>query len=167
MVAWSVSVIEVKFEWLFYDLFCSISLSSFYLMTVVDGYFGFLRQGIGNHGNYFGMNLYFLFWIFVLMICSDYLIISCWCCGWRHLTSYCFIYGLISFFSFARYHLDVSWTFIIVRGYVESICLSKRSSGYWIIYFEFRRCFILFQSFWCLVCWLTHTLLLLFVDWNS
>ena len=61
MVAWSVSVIGVKFEGLFYDLFCSISLSSFYLMTVVDGYFGFLRQGIGNPGNYFGMNLFFLF----------------------------------------------------------------------------------------------------------
>ena len=57
MVAWSVSVIEVKFEWLFYDLFCSISLSSFYLMTVVDGYSGLFRQGIGHSWELFGMNL--------------------------------------------------------------------------------------------------------------
>ena len=37
-VAWPVSIIEVKFERIFSDLFCSISLSSFYSMTVVGGY---------------------------------------------------------------------------------------------------------------------------------
>ena len=41
-VAWPVSIIEVKFAGIFSDLFCSISLSSSYLMTVVGGYFGFL-----------------------------------------------------------------------------------------------------------------------------
>ena len=37
-VAWPVSIIEVKFEGIFSDSFCSISLSSFYSMTVVGGY---------------------------------------------------------------------------------------------------------------------------------
>ena len=60
------------------------------------------------------------------------------------------------FFWFAWYHLDVSWTLIIVRRYVESICLSKGSSGHWIVYFEIGRCFSLLQSLWCSVCWLIY-----------